>query len=328
MECVPNPTGVARAKRPRHASVRHNFSRWNLLHQFIHLRKKGMCHATSLPRILFGREVVNANGTCYHSTMKRYSFLLKMALMLLLTIGLSACIKKNEQATATPTPKPPEKVNTIPQSERPYVVIAPNPADRELILTFYALKKPAQKGEYEIEYQTGELVQGAFGTIDVDALPDSSKVLLGTRSAGGKTTYHEGVTGGTLLLRFDTPEKYVLRNEWSYLENKTKETSAASRDSKFRVEGKGLASVKTVTILQTPGLPATTDTEPISLPYSVGITTTPSGNVTVSLRLTEDVSSATVLGWDGKSWHKLKTTVADKTATATDKLYEAYVAVR
>jgi hypothetical protein len=153
-------------------------------------------------------------------------------------------------------------------------------------------------------------------------------MLLGSCSAGGKCSYHEDVTGGNILLRFTGDEKYVLKNDWAFIENKAKEETMVSRDSKFRLEGAGLAKITHGVILQSPGLPEAVEKKLLSAPYSVGLISAPKGNLSVHIRLNEEATTAEILGWDGEKWVSMKTTVAEKVASATGPLYEAYVAVQ
>lgn len=236
----------------------------------------------------------------------------------------------SKPAQPTPTPKPIEKVNTIPVEERPYVLLVPDAKERGrgVVMSLYELKKPAAKGEYEIDYQTGSLLQGAFGRFKLTAFPEVVSVPFKSCSAGGKCTIHEDVTGGNLTLRFDNPEKYVLKNEWAFIENIEKSEIVSSRDSKFRLEGAGIAKTTHLAVTQTPGFPQNPTQRVLSNGYSVGAVAPVSGKLTVSIRLNEDAPQAVILAWDGKAWLELKTTVADKTATApAAKWFEAYVAV-
>lgn len=234
----------------------------------------------------------------------------------------------NEEPAATPTP-PPEKVNVIPLEERPFAQLVPSANGRNLTLIIGALKKEAAEGEYELEYQSGTLLQGAFGRIDVEDLPGAElDILLGSCSAGGKCSYHEDVTGGSLLLRFEDPEKYVLKNEWAFIENEDDDTVFSSRDGKFGIEGARLATVPYAVILQTPGLPEGVESAVLSDPYAVSLATRATGPFTVRVRLKEDVTEAQMLGWDGTAWEELETTVEEKTAEADSPiLYDAYVVV-
>ncbi len=262
--------------------------------------------------------------------MRKVHIIVGITLVLLLIVGgvVFASLRKKDKPEENSQPtKPVEQVNLIPLEERPYVSIEPNQKGRNLVFTLHDVKKPAQKAELEVEYQSGTQLQGAFLSFKLANLPDSQDMLLGSCSAGGKCSYHEEVTGGNILLRFLGDEKYVLKNDWSFFENTQKETSMVSRDSKFRLEGTGLASVTHGVILQSPGLPKNVEQKLLSAPYSVGLISEPKGKVTVHIRLNEDLPTAKILAWDGEAWLTLTTTVEEKVATAESPLYQAYIAV-
>lgn len=226
--------------------------------------------------------------------------------------------------------KPSEQVNTIPVEERPYVLLKPDPKEngRGVTLSLSEVKKPAASGEYEIDYQTGNLLQGAFGRFKLTDFPEVVSVPFKSCSAGGKCTIHEDVTGGSILLRFDGPQKYVLKNEWSFIENKSKSDSISSRDGKFGLKGAGIARSTHLTVMQTPGLPENPELRILSSGYSVGALSAVTGTFVVSIRLNEEVQTADILAWDGQTWTTLETDVEEKIASATTaKWFEAYVAV-
>ncbi len=234
-----------------------------------------------------------------------------------------------ETSTARPTP-PPEQVNIIPVSERPYAQLIPSANGRNLTLVIGELKKLAAEGEYELEYQSGNLLQGAFGIVDVDQLPGKElDILLGSCSAGGKCSYHEDVTGGSLLLRFEDPEKYVLKNDWAFIENTDGASTFSSRDAEFVLTGDSLENVEYAVILQTPGLPEEVEADLLSEPYAVSLATSARGPFAVSIRMTEASPDAEIWAWDGTAWEPLETTVEEKMATAElETLADAYVVVR
>jgi len=150
-----------------------------------------------------------------------------------------------QTSTQTPTTEKKKKVsvpvNVIDQALRPFVSVLPTADGKNILISVQSLKKTATEAEYELEYQAGSLLQGAFGTIKLANLPSETKVLLGSCSAGGACTYHTEVQGGTLLMRFAGPEDYALKTDWKYIENKTQETAFSSKDGKFQVSGTQLA---------------------------------------------------------------------------------------
>lgn len=219
-----------------------------------------------------------------------------------------------------------EPVNVIPVSERPYLTITPHADGRNLTIAVEALNKDATGVEYELEYQAGTLLQGAFGQFDLDSTPASEKVLLGSCSAGGSCTYHEDVKGGSLLTRYEGPTNYAVQSDWKYFENTAKESSFASRDSLFHIESKDLSSIGYIVIFNTAGAPKELPGTLVSELYSLTASETLSGEATLTIRTKEEGAFA-IVGWDGTAWKELQTTSEGKTATATGDLFELYAVV-
>jgi hypothetical protein len=252
-----------------------------------------------------------------------------VGLIIVILIGVFAFGAGKKPVAATPSPSPviPEKVNTMPVEKRPYLTLTPTNKGRSLILSLFTLNTPVKKAEFEVEYQSGTLLQGFGGKLNTDKLPDVQEFLLGSCSAGGKCSYSEDVTGGVLTVRLTDTEKLTLKNEWSFLENTEKTDTITSRDGKFVMTGKGIAAVTHLVVLQSPGYPAPV-AAPLSNVYAPAGLTTPKGELKVSIRLNADAAKATIWGWDGKVYKALKTTVADKVASATSTtFYQSYVAV-
>lgn len=224
-----------------------------------------------------------------------------------------------------------EQVNVIPVSERPYVQISPQADGRNIILIVKDLKKAAETVEYELEYQSGTLLQGAFGFIDLASVPAQEQVLLGSCSAGGKCSYHEDVQGGKLLLRFlQGDDKYVLRSDWRYIENTDDEAQVSSKDAKFQLESEELENQSYIVVYNSPGYPEGVEGEVVSEAYSLATSSTLSGEGSLSIRTTaegEDLS-LTIMGWNGSEWVEFEAEVADKTATADVELMELYIVVQ
>jgi len=238
--------------------------------------------------------------------------------------------KPSKQASPSPTPKPKLSlpVNQIPVSERPYIMLEPTAA-REVVMTIGQLPKQAESVDYELQYSAGNKEEAAIGSVDFGRgkAPFTKTVLLGSKSGGGKITYHENVTGGTLVLTFYSAN-YKLSNEWAYIDNKKPLTSFSSRDGKFSVEtGKLLKGSAYVIVYQNPGLPLAVDKEVLAGPYSVsGTTNVGDGKVNVSMRLS-DAKPAVIMGWNGKEWKSYPAKMDGKMATATVEYAQTYVAV-
>lgn len=235
--------------------------------------------------------------------------------------------KKLVQPSPTPKPKLSLPVNQIPLEERPFVTVEPTAA-REVQLSIHSLPKVAESVDFELQYSAGDKEEAAIGSINLNGNPPYKKtILLGSQSGGGKITYHENVTGGTLVLTFYDPN-YKLSQEWSYIDNRKPLTGFSSRDAKFQIETNNLFKGSAyVIVYNNPGLPAKVEETVLAGPYSVsGTTMIPNGKVTVSMRLTEE-KPAEIMGWDGKAWKSYPTKMDGKTATATMDYAQTYIAV-
>ena len=220
-----------------------------------------------------------------------------------------------------------EPVNIIDVSERPYIVIKPNSDGRNLTIEVDALKKDASEMEYELEYKSGSLQQGVFGSLSLASLPASTKQLMGSCSAGGSCTYHEDVTGGSLVTRFIANENYALKTEWRYIENKDTETQMGSTDAKFQLTSDELSDVTIAIIGDSSGLPEEVSGDIVSAPYFLATVPSVSGTAELTMRANEE-GDLKIMGWNGSEWVEFEGTVEGKTITAEVELMQAYVVVK
>lgn len=254
----------------------------------------------------------------------------KILLLILILLSLTGCAKKPVPSSPPKTSNQP--INTVDIADRPYVTLAPtiggrHPAGQEITLTLHNVTLGATSVEYELEYQAGTLLQGAFGTIDLtkELPPVSKDLLFGSCSTGGKCAYHKDVSGGTLTLRFKGgSQNFNLKSEWNLQTMSDRQGKFSSRDGKFQIDtGKsGLSAGALVVMIQTMGLPKSVSGDILAGPYAIFTNNQKlSGTAQLTLRLNQDVTSAKLLGWDGQAWKEYKATLADKTLTASiDKL--------
>lgn len=219
-----------------------------------------------------------------------------------------------------------EPVNVIDVAERPFIAVAPTADGKNVVIMIDAVKKEATEVDYELEYQAGSLLQGAFGLIDISSLPSETKILLGSCSAGGSCTYHEDVQGGSLTTRFSGKESYALKTEWKYIELDG-DTEVSSRDAKFQLESDALADASIVVIANSSGAPEGLKGTLVSEPYSLQTVPELTGTATLSIRANEE-GQLMIIGWDGTKWHEFETTMDGKTATAEVEIMQAYVVVK
>ncbi|MEA2056249.1 MAG: hypothetical protein U9O78_00825 [Patescibacteria group bacterium] len=222
-----------------------------------------------------------------------------------------------------------EPINIIPVEERPYMQIKPLADGHHIVIALNDLKKPADQYEYELEYQSGSLLQGAFDQVDLEELPTEHKLMLGSCSAGGACTYHEDIKGGSLLTRFSQGEnKYVLKSDWRYLENKDDETQISSRDGKFQLESEDLANESYLIVFNSPGYPESLENQALSEFYTLSSAGSLSGKGELTIRASEESKQAIILGYDGEEWIEFEAQVDGKKVTADVELLAGYLVVK
>lgn len=257
--------------------------------------------------------------------------LIIVAAIIVLGGGIFAFTKLKDKPTQDPQKTTKKRIeeptNIIAVSDRPYIKITPNADGHNVSITLSDLKKKAESVEYELEYQAGSLLQGAFGQFELDSLPARKKVLLGSCSAGGACTYHQDVQGGTLLTRFEGPESYALKSRWKYIINSDGETEFSSQDAKFQLSAPSLARASYLVIFNTAGYPEGLESEPVSELYSLTSAQTLSGEGELSIRANQE-GELKIMGYDGQEWHEFTTSVEGKMATATVELMELYTVVK
>lgn len=246
-------------------------------------------------------------------------------------------VYKSTQKPSETTQTEPEKkkkisepLNAIPEDQRPYLAVEPVADGRNILVKVFELKKPASETEYELEYQAGSLLQGAFGAIQLTSVPAEAKVLLGSCSAGGACTYHEDVRGGTIITRFKGEENYALKQDWKYIDNKAKDTEFSSKDAKFQIASAALKGVRYLTITNSPGYPGKPEGTVVSEHYAISTGSELQGTAKISIRARE-TGSLKIMGWDGKTWTAFPTTLAsddDKMAQAEVKLMPLYIVTK
>ncbi len=258
---------------------------------------------------------------------KKLLIIAGIALLVLLGGGFGAyTLMKKPAPTAPQTPqkkKITEPVNLIPVAERPVLHIEPGSDGRRITIVADAVKKDASVMDFEIEYNTENLIQGGTGQLDVSKLPAKKEFLLGSCSAGGACTYHKDVTGGTLLARFQGPQNYAVKTDWRFTDNKVKDKSFASKDAKFTLTSDELKQVGYAVILNSPGFYKNLPGTLVSDIYAVSLSGSPTKPLEVSVRGTEE-GTLKLYGWDGSSWKDLNGTVEGKVVKATSPLMQMY----
>ncbi len=262
--------------------------------------------------------------------MKKYLLVLFLSSSILLLGGCSS--RSAQKSAVSPTPRARKvdvNVNLEPMENRPVVSLTPRADGRAVTLTVTEMKKQAKDLEYEIEYASGELMQGAFGSFDdLSKVPQKTEVLFGSCSSGGKCTYNENVTGGSLTLRFGSPD-FTLKSEWSYTSDMSSAKTHTSRDGKLVIDfGSAKLAKKPLLIHTASGFPGKLSSSVIAGPYMITTSEQLSTPASVSLRLPLDATDGTLLAFDGKTWTEVKAKLTEKTfMIPASALSQGYVVV-
>jgi len=264
---------------------------------------------------------------------KKSTLIVVIVLVLLLLISILVVIKKRQVSTSPVVENSPAvelPINTIPLLERPFVTLTPDSSGHNLTLGVDGLA-PEGTLEYEIIYNAIEKQEGVFGRIELakEKQPLKKTLLLGSQSAGGKVTYHEGVTGGSLTLTLGTTR---LKESFNFLHFDPLDPSITSSDVRFSATLPKTALTKNavIVVMKSFGLP-----DPTSLPGSSNVIAgpytflTPSpvkGSVAVSLKLPAGEHVApSVFEYSASSWTKLPTTLEGDTVSATTSTGHLFV---
>lgn len=240
--------------------------------------------------------------------------------------------KPSSASTASQPTIPSVPVNTIPIIQRPYIVINPSASGREIIAVINRYGE-AKKADLELEYQHGNQLEYIKRQVDFthETPPIGKEFPLYTKSGGGKITYHENVSGGTLLIQYFNGHTIALKGEFSFQKMADREGFFSSRDAKFTFDlGKTALPAESVVIIsQTFGLPGPVEGNILAGPYGVTGSQKPKGNqFALTMRLAEEVDNVQLLAWGDNQWDKITPQVTGKQLMATIDSLTTFVAVK
>ncbi len=269
--------------------------------------------------------------------IKNNKTILIAAFCLLLIIGTGVAVFSSRQDDASEEPEPQTKqritdpINEIPIADRPYLRLIPQPDGHHIDISIEHLNLAADLVDYEFEYQSGSMLQMVMGQVELAAVPTSEQVFLGSCSAGGACTYHENVTGGSLLLKFsNTEDNYTLKSDWRYFDNQQQTKIVSSRDAKFQIQGEAIDQQRYVIVYNSPGLPTGLDQEVIAEHYAVAASGPLSGSeqAQVTIRCNELVDKPIIVGYDGQEWQQFETNIIqDRQVEAEAEYMQLYTVI-
>ncbi len=226
---------------------------------------------------------------------------------------------------ATPTPTPEGKLVETPVEERPYVALIPSQDGHWLTLDIKGIKH-GNSLEYELIYNTASgVTQGSTNAVELEGASYTKKILLGTESRG-HYRYDEGVTEGTLTLRFRSGEE--VRKFITEIHLQQGEDELTSRDKNFSLSGK-LSPTDFYLTMPTVGLPGEVEGRVVGGPYGVftsGRETVQGGEL--SLTLTEEAAEIKLLAWAEANWQAIEDSrIEGKTVYAEVESLSTFVAI-
>lgn len=211
-------------------------------------------------------------------------------------------------------------INTIPLEDRPFITLSPDSSGRSLDISLSGSPTTGTL-EYEMIYNASGKQEGALGSIYLgsEKQPIVKSILLGSKSGGGKITYHEGVTGGSMTVTYGETR---LKESWNYLHFDPADPVISTTDAKFHVTLDKTALKKDSVIItmktfgyDKAGLPDSAKV--VSGPYGYFAQTPVKGSVTVELKLPAgEHVNPTIYEWNGTTWKKLTTKLTDDTVSS------------
>ncbi len=254
--------------------------------------------------------------------MKKSTLGIVIAIALIIVVGLVLLLSKKKPVTTTEdNTKIDLPINTVSVSERPFITLSPDSTGRSLDIRLSGAPTEGEL-EYEMIYNASGKQEGALGSIFLSSekQPITKSILLGSKSGGGKITYHEGVTGGSITVTYNDTR---LKESWNYLHFSADDPSFSATDARFNVTltKTALKNDSVVIVMKTFGYEKTglpEGAKVVAGPYGYFTQALIKGTATVELKLPAgDHVNPTLYEWDGKTWKKLTTKPAGETVSAT-----------
>lgn len=255
----------------------------------------------------------------------------KIIFILFFGLVLTGCGKKTVPVTETPARKV-DQINQLAVADRPFVTLSPRADGNEMTIAVDRVSN-ADKIEYEVEYNTKDIISGFFGTIDLSkgALPVIKKGLFGTCSKN-VCRYDEGVSGGSLTLRFEGgSEPYVLKTDFNLQQMFDREGVFTSKDAKavLDVGRSGIANNTYLIIANTMGLPEAVEGKVVAGPYGfLAAASQILKNATISIQSKDDLTGAKLLFYNGKAYIELQAAVSGTKISAPATALGTFVVVK
>lgn len=239
---------------------------------------------------------------------KKYLPVILIVIGVVAVAGVFLSMRGASTPTPTPTPIVDEVAPDVPFDQRPYVSLTPRSDGHWLKLSITGVNKVvgAATIDYILEYRTSaDVNQGVPGTVKLSGITTIDRDLLLGSESSGKFRYDDGVSKGTLTLRFrDTSGKLLGKLSTDFhLQDKADDTFT-SVDGAFSYKLDKVAKKGYFVTLNTLGVIEGVKGEVANGPYGVftSETTAFPGKVTLE--------GTTINRWGESKWNALKNGVS------------------
>ncbi|MFZ2199647.1 MAG: hypothetical protein WAV40_02575 [Microgenomates group bacterium] len=254
--------------------------------------------------------------------MNKKTITIGIVIVLVIVLGIFLLTKKSSKNTrVVEDTKLDLPINVLPLAERPFITLSPDSTGRSLDISVSGAPTSGSM-EYEMIYAASGKQEGVLGSIYLgsEKQPIVKSILLGSKSGGGKVTYHEGVTGGSITVTYGETR---LKESWNFLHFDPADPTFSTTDARLSVGLQKTALKKDGVIITMKnfgypkaGLPD--GVKVVSGPYSYFTQTAIKGVASVSLKLPAgEHVNPTMYEWTGTAWKKLSAKLATDTMTAT-----------
>jgi len=246
--------------------------------------------------------------------------------------------KRKKQEKKKPKITSFETVNQLALEKRPYIIIEPKSKTRPQdygywMTTTISNASNYQFCEYEVEYQSSNLIQGFMHRFDISGKDKISQEGFFGSESKGKYKYDEGVKSGSVLLKFFKNDKDydILKTYFNWLKVVDQDGVFISNDAKasLKIDSSDLKPTDYLVVFSTLGLPKNIKGTVLSLPYGFySRRPTKLKSAVLTIKSKKDLTGAKILGWNGNNWHIYKTTVDKESASSKVNQLGIYILVK
>lgn len=221
---------------------------------------------------------------------------------LLVLGGVFFFIVRSTKETAAPSDET-ETVAEVALMDRPVASLTPSSDGHWITMKVEKIKLTAKTMDYELLYSLPDgRTQGVPGSVTLaSGASIERKLLLGSESSG-KFRYDEGVTEGTLTLKFRSSEGKLVAKFLSAWHLQSSPTEISSVDGKIKISLKKAPAKTFIVTMNTFGVPDTAPAELKSGPWGVFSS---SG---AALSATVDLGTAKAYLWSQSKWVEITST--------------------